>query len=411
MRWQRKVVHITTVHPPFDTRIFHKQAKTLVKAGVDVALIAPHEKDEVVDGVRIIALPTPRSRIERIFRLTWQALHLAWREECDVYHFHDPELLPVGVALKCIQKKKKVVYDVHEDVPRQILSKYWIPRLLRPLFARVVATAETLGTKLLDGIVAATPAIARRFPPNKTVTVQNFPVINEFDSVAHIPYEERPPNVIYVGGITAIRGAFEMVQAMELLPSHYKAKLILVGEFNPLSLKDTVSRLEGWKRVQFLGWQSREQVVRWLGKARLGLVVLHPTSNYIDAWPVKLFEYMAAGIPVVASEFPLWRQIVEGAGCGLLVDPLNPRAVAEAIAWLLEHPQEARVMGERGRQAVLEKYNWDQEAKKLIELYKKGSNSSRSSSSVHQSSRGFPGAASYPGGERGSGPHRPALRR
>jgi len=301
-------------------------------------------------------------------RTVWQVYRSAVRADGDVYHFHDPELIPMGFLLRL--RGKKVVYDVHEDLPRQILSKHWIPWWLRGVVAKGAELMEALAARFLDGIVAATPAIAARFPREKTVVVQNFPILSEFVVSEVVPYKERPPYVVYVGGISVIRGIFEMVKAMEHLPPNGQATLVIAGEFTPPALEEEVRKLPGWERVQFLGWQTRQQVVSLLGKARMGLVLLHPTPNYIDALPVKLFEYMAAGIPVVASDFPLWRRIVEEASCGLLVNPLDPGAIAEAITWLLEHPEEAEAMGKRGRRAVLEKYNWEKEAEKLIEFYR-----------------------------------------
>jgi glycosyltransferase involved in cell wall biosynthesis len=100
-----------------------------------------------------------------------------------------------------------------------------------------------------------------------------------------------------------------------------------------------------------------------------GLVTLHPNGNYLNAQPVKLFEYMAAGIPVIASDFPLWRRIVEDAECGLLVDPLDPRAIAAAVDWLVDNPEAAQRMGESGRKAILKRYSWDVEKRRLFQFY------------------------------------------
>jgi len=201
------------------------------------------------------------------------------------------------------------------------------------------------------------------------VVIQNFPKLEEFARVEGEPYEKRPPWVAYVGGLTPIRGALEMVAAMSELPEELGAELVLAGNFDPSELEQELRSLPGWRRVRYLGWLDRPRVAELLGKVRAGLVVLHPTKNYREALPVKMFEYMAAGLPVIASDFPLWREIVAGEGVGLLVDPLDPKAIATAIAWVLEHPDEARAMGERGRKAVLERYNWDQEKKKLLALY------------------------------------------
>ncbi|MGB4182188.1 MAG: glycosyltransferase, partial [Dethiobacteria bacterium] len=214
------------------------------------------------------------------------------------------------------------------------------------------------------------PKIAERFPSKKTVVVQNFPVLGELSIDHPIAYLERPPIVTYMGGITRVRGINEIVRAMGMLPNDMKVKLILAGSFDPLQLKDEVSRQHGWEKVEYCGWQSRERLKSILSKTRVGLVVLHPVTNYLESYPVKLFEYMSAGIPVVASDFPLWREIVEGVGCGLLVDPLNPEEIAKAILWLFQHQAEARAMGERGQKAINERYNWAIESKKLLQAYR-----------------------------------------
>jgi glycosyltransferase involved in cell wall biosynthesis len=174
-----------------------------------------------------------------------------------------------------------------------------------------------------------------------------------------------------VGGIVNIRGAKEMVIALEYLRDISGLKLEMAGEFSPDGFDNELRVLLAWSLVNYHGHIGRSEVANLLGGVRAGLVVLHPVINYIDALPVKMFEYMAAGLPVIASDFPLWRQIIEGAQCGLLVDPMCPEAIADAMRWILVHPIEAEAMGRRGRKAVEEKYNWNHEADKLIDLYKK----------------------------------------
>lgn len=364
-----KVAHLTSVHPPFDTRIFYKECRTLAQAGYDVVLVVPHDRDEVVDGVRIRAVPKPKNRLERMTKTVWQVYKAALSENADIHHFHDPELIPVGIVLKL--KGKKIIYDVHEDVPKQILTKYWIPSFLRHIASAGALLFEKIGSKFFDGIVAATPTIACKFPSDKTVAVQNFPMLNELVTSDAMPYPNRPNDIVYVGGITAIRGIREMVEAIGLLPETLGARLCLAGSFSPAELYNEVCTMPGWKRVKFLGWQTREQMTALLGKARAGLVLLHPTLNYYDALPVKLFEYMSAGIPVVTSDFPLWKKIVEGTGCGLVTNPLDPQSIASAIEWLLTHPDEAEAMGKRGQEAVRKLYNWEHEAEVLISFYER----------------------------------------
>ena len=224
--------------------------------------------------------------------------------------------------------------------------------------------------RTFNGVVAATPEIARHFPGSHAIVVQNFPIVDEFEMRIGSPYSARPPVAVYIGGIDALRGIKEMVQAFEFVPEHLESRFELAGMFEPLSLEADVRKLRGWQNVDFHGQISRTGVASLLGRGRVGLVLYHPAANHTFSQPTKLFEYMAAGIPVVASDFPRWREIVEGAGCGILVDPLDPRRIAQAVAWLLENPKEAEEMGRRGREAVLERYSWRTEAEKLIGFYK-----------------------------------------
>ncbi len=362
------VVHLTSVHPPLDIRIFHRQCTTLADAGYDVTLIAPCDSDYKVDKIKVLAIPPANNRAQRISCVVGILLKRALAENADIYHFHDPELIPLGIILKFMGKR--VIYDVHEDLPRQILDKHWIPGILRRQLSIGAICAEWLAGLVFDHIVAATPTIANRFPNSKTITIQNFPTPEELlEWTRFIPYMEREPFVAYIGAIAYKRGALEMVHALGCIPTDYNCKLLLAGRFSPETLHDELATLPGWSRVDYSGLLDRKGIASLLGRARVGLVTLHPTQAYLDSYPIKLFEYMAAGIPVIASDFPLWRNIINGAECGLLVDPLNPAATAEAIQYLLDNPEEAFLMGKRGTDAVRTQYNWGSEARKLLDNY------------------------------------------
>ncbi len=284
----------------------------------------------------------------------------------DVAHFHDPELIPVGILLRL--SGTKVIYDVHEDLPRQILSKPYIPAPLRRPIAGFARALEWLAGRLLTGIVPATPAIAEHFPAGLSVLVQNFPLPGELTAPASSHYAKRPPHFAYVGGISEIRGTGQMVEALQIATADGIC-LRMAGVFLPAAHRADVEALPGWRNVDFIGWADRPTVATMLGDVRAGLVLFGPYPNHISAQPNKLFEYMGAGLPVIASDFPLWRQIVDGAGCGLLVNPEDPKAIAEAMDWLLNNPDEAEAMGKRGQRAVEEIFNWPSEAKKLVAFY------------------------------------------
>jgi glycosyltransferase involved in cell wall biosynthesis len=359
----QKVRHVTTVHTISDPRIFHKECRGLAALGYDVGLIACHDRSDVVDGIRIVALDRPQGRVDRMLRVAWRAYRAALAERADLYHFHDPELLWVAVLLKL--RRRRVVYDVHEDVPKQIMSKHWIPARVRPLVSRAFAVVEGVAARIVDGIVAATPSIATKFPRPATVVVQNFPETAFTENPA--PAEGRRDAFVYTGGLMEIQGVREMAQAFALLPDGMTGTI--AGTFHPSTLEAEISALPGWRRVRYLGQVPRDEVRRVMSSGRTGLVLNHPTLNYVDAYSTKMFEYMALGIPVVCSNFPLWVDIVSGADCGIAVDPRDPPAIAAAVRALTDDPERAARLGENGRRAIAERYNWEAELAKLEGLY------------------------------------------
>lgn len=361
-----QVAHLTSAHSRNDPRIFIKQCRSLAAEGYAVSLlVADNRGDEVKDGVKFIDVGRLPGRINRMFKTTQLVFRKAVALDADIYHLHDPELMPIGLKLKRLEKK--VVFDAHEDLPKQLLSKPY----LGPMSARVLSATTSLfecyACRRFDGIIAATPFIRDKFltiNPN-TVDINNFPLIGELD--AAMPWADKRNEVCYVGGMASIRGIRELVAACEFLQS--PARLNLAGSFSETAVEAEVKSYPGWTRVNELGFLDRAGVRGVLGRSVAGLVTLHPVINYLDALAVKMFEYMSAGIPVIASNFPLWREIIEGNDCGLCVDPLDPQAIASAIDRLVMNPDIAHRMGENGRQAVLNKYNWSIEEKKLCAFY------------------------------------------
>ena len=363
-----KIVHVSSAHTATDVRIFIKECQALHRAGHDVSFVVPHPRDEVLDGVRILGVPKRSGRLGRFARTGIDLLRRALATDAAVYHLHDPDLLPLIAVLKLAGKR--VIYDAHEEIPKQILSKPWIAPGLRFPIASLAGALEKTVSRIADGIVAATPPIARRFQAAKTVVVQNFPIPGEFDSRAATPYSERLPLFVYLGGISAIRGVREMIGALERLPPTTELRLALAGRFEDAALELECRMRPGWKRIDAMGFVGRGEVAALLGRSRAGLVLLHPVPNYVESYPTKLFEYMATGTPVIASDFPLWREIIAGSGCGLLVDPLDSAAIARAMTFIIENPTEAAAMGKRGRAAVTTRFGWPAEEEKLLRLYR-----------------------------------------
>lgn len=365
-----RVIHVSTVHPRTDTRIAIKQMRTLLRAGLTVKLIVADGNGDSVSGdVAILDIGASRGRIRRALHAGPRALLAALTRHPTILHFHDPELLPFA-ALFSLFTRTKFIYDAHEDVPRQILGKAYLPRRLRPIISRIAEAAERVLSPRMDAIVTVTPTIHARFARfhNRVVTVANFPILEEFHAASTAARDVKPASVCYVGGIAEVRGIHQMVHAMELVRTG--VRLQLAGNVGGGRLRSELAKRPGWVNVDELGFLDRGGIAAVLGTSTAGLVTLLPIANYVDAYPVKLFEYMGAGIPVIASDFPLWRQIVEGADCGLCVDPTDPAAIAAAIDFLVENPDRAREMGRNGRAAVELQYNWERESMKLLDLYR-----------------------------------------
>lgn len=361
-----KIAQATTVHKRDDSRIFRKECRTLAEA-FDVSLIvADGLGDAQVDNVRIIDVGRDAGRSLRFLKAPMRVASVVFREKIDVVHFHDPELIPLGLFLRLTGRK--IVYDVHEDLPRDIMIKEYIPGALRATISRLVAGLEWLGGRTFSGIVAATPTIADRFPAKKTAVILNYPMAEEFGRKQETtPYAGRPRAFAYVGTLSQARGVIETVAAMALVP---QAQLLLAGAFNTQALEEQAAATPGWERVDYRGFVSRAEVERLLDASRAGLVTLLPTQTHLDSYPIKLFEYMAAGLPVIVSDFPLWRRILEGIDCAVWVDPRKPEDIARAMIWVLENAAKAEAMGVAGRDAVLNKLNWTTEGRRLVEFYR-----------------------------------------
>lgn len=363
-----KVCHITSVHSWDDSRIFHKECCSVAAAGYDTTLLVANGIDAIVNGVKIVNVPIEnKGRIQRIAFAGKLMLEKAIEQKADIYHLHDPELLRIAVILK---KKTgaKVVFDAHEDLPKQIMDKGWIPSILRGSVSNLAHKYEMNVTAKLDGVVSVTETICARFKTaNKNVAlVANYPRLDEISLLSAEKVVRKTENTIcYVGALFPTRGIKELVIAV----GKTNARLLLAGKFSEKEFEEEVRSLEGWKQVDFLGYLDREGIVEVLQKATIGMVTLHPTKSYKESLPIKLFEYMLAKLPIISSNFELWKPLVEGNKCGLMVDPLNTDEIAEKINYLLANPTLCEELGTNGYNAVLVNYSWESQAKNLIDLY------------------------------------------
>ena len=361
-----KVCHLTSVHARKDTRIFVKECSSLSRAGFDTYLIvADSLGNEESNGVNIVDVGLVKGgRLNRFVKTTKKVYQKAIDLDADLYHFHDPELMFYAYKLKRLGKK--VIYDVHEDLPRQVMTKPYLDFFSKYVISFLIEKIEHYLASKFDAIVTVTNHISKRFfrYNDNTCILYNFPSLDEIDTV---DWDEKKNEICYVGSISKVRGIIELVSALNSI----EVKLNLGGKFNSTQLEVEVKKMPDWTKVNYLGFLSREDVVKVFNRSKIGIVTLHPTVNYIDALPVKMFEYMLAGIPVIVSDIPLWKELVEEEECGTVVDPFNISDISDVINQYLQNEFRAKKHGENGRQAIIQKYNWGIEEKKLVHLYHK----------------------------------------
>lgn len=374
-----KICHVSTVHRGVEIRIIRKELASLAEAGYDAHAILSATPAEVEEArqLGITIHPLPESQENRRFARMTSKMYTAWKRcrevDADLYHFHDPELIPFGLLLKCFGYR--VVMDVHEDLANQILTKHWIPPWARRVVARLSRTAERIGARFFDGVVTATPRQAAFFEDvaKRVVVAHNYPLMHELTPPTSEnaddgsqPAAPRPnTHVAYIGAITRIRGINETLQAIEKAD----VKLLLAGKFRNDKERQEAMSLPGWSRVEDIGWVNRKEVAQILKRSFAGMCILYPTSSHLNSEPIKLFEYMAAGIPGIVSSIPDWVHYVEKHNTGICVDPMDIDAIAQAIITLRDNPEMAAEMGRNGQRAVLEHYNWTPQGEKLKRLY------------------------------------------
>jgi glycosyltransferase involved in cell wall biosynthesis len=313
--------------------------------------------------IKIWDVGKSKSRIRRILFTRKTVYKQARKIDADVYHFHDPELMIYGVRLK--KKGKEVIYDIHEDLPRQIFSKPYIPKFLANAVSTLLENYENVKAKEISYLITPTDHIKDRFSQvnANTTAIKNFPKFEEFEMKENL---NKDIDVCYIGALTRIRGIAEIIKAAGIAG----VNLHIAGTFNDSKLEKEVKEMPEWKYVTYHGYIPREEIKELLARSKAGLVTLYPITNYKVALAIKMFEYMIAGIPVIASDFPLWRKIVEENQCGMCVNPMDPKSIAWAIQYIINHPKEADIMGRNGYEAVKNRYNWSVEGEKLKGVYK-----------------------------------------
>jgi glycosyltransferase involved in cell wall biosynthesis len=364
------VAHLTSAHSATDIRIQRKECLSLAAAGYHVVLIAPQDKSHIPTSslIQEIVIPKARSRLTRMCLTSWRVVAAAVRIGADIYHAHDPELLPWLRVLKWLGKS--VVYDMHENVPKAITSKPWIPDPLRKPTAMAFAFIEKLLLRNVP-VVFAEESYPKDYAWVRTgAIVRNYPILDDLFAISERPYTT--PTVTCLGGITPLRGSVVVLEAVKRCwKRNIAVDLEYIGtvtdEHRRMLLEAVPPDACGQFRI--LGYVEPDRGWRLLARAHIGMAVLAPIPNYLESVPTKVLEYMALGKAVIASNFPLYKTLVEDTGAGICVDPEDVDTIANAIEYCVTCPQQARAFGDRGRAIARERYSWHVEAEKLSTLY------------------------------------------
>lgn len=370
-----RICFLSSLHTPTDKRVFDKEAVSLAAGGFEVIHVATGPESDLVNkGVRILTQPALRGIFGRILngpRLFFRARRV--RAEC--YHCNEVDSWIIGVLLK-LTSGCKLVFDAHEAYPEGFAEARF-PEMFRPAVARALRLLFRILLLFTDRVVLAKESIANDYPdPAKRVLVRNYVSAEYADKNRVVALDRRREErirIIHLGLISRGRGWQEIVASVSA--SSEPLDVIFVGQFNDGSesaFQEQVSRLGLGDRMKVIPWLPFEDAFRLVCSSQIGIIAFQPGwHNHVHALPHKMFDYMVAGVPVVAPEFAVEvSRILRDADCGLLVDSSSPESIREALEFLAKNPEERARLGENGRNAIRTSFNWEHEARNLEQMYK-----------------------------------------
>ena len=373
MRTSPKVCHVISGYFRNDARVFYRQCISLKNHGFDVCILTNDgASNEIQDGIEIISCtPSPVSRWKTLLFATTYFYRHTLNIDADVYQLHSPELLPLGIKLKKLGKK--VVYDAHEDMPAHILEKEWLPMWSRRIVSSLFNRYMTHVFKQIDEIITPHTHVARdmanRF--GKGVLIANFPIIKKQYISTESNYSARQNIFCYTGTVYTYSNQQTIASA---LVSAVNALYQVAGYIDD----DQIAKLmqsEASDRINFLGRLSQADLAKFYHKSIAGIAIYDyklNLGNRLGSYGTnKIFEYMEAGLPIICTDYELWKDIVERYQCGFCVKPGDKEAIAQAMLAIMNDRKSAFVMGKNGRRAVENEFNWLSEEHKYCAIFRK----------------------------------------
>ncbi|MFQ5486692.1 MAG: glycosyltransferase family 4 protein [Desulfobacterales bacterium] len=353
-----------------DPRSFYKQARSLAKYGFETTLLGIYTKNQVIDGITLIGFKAPRTRLIRFFITNLHIFVAALKQRAHVYHFHDLDFILWAVLLKALTNSK-VIYDVHESYPEYMLLKTYIPGILRKHLSSLVYILEHVSVRFFDAVVPNDNFVAEKFSHKNKVAIFNFPTIDFFRGKKYLSFNRRQYDLFYHGSLPKYHFETMLKIAERLNSQNIKNRWgIIMDRFSPESwAKQEVRKRNLQENFVFLPYADYLEVADYLNMSKIGIIPLPPFKKFQENIPLKIFEYMGMGMPVVLSDLPPTRQFINGRNCAIAVEPNDVNRYVEAIKLLLDNPIKSIKMGQTGQKLVFDHFNWNQEEKKLINLY------------------------------------------
>jgi glycosyltransferase involved in cell wall biosynthesis len=366
------VCHVSPVRSRLDARTYYMQMLPSVGLGVRTLLIGPHGRNSERADVEMVPISMYRNRALRVL-LALTAAVRAGRVTANLYHLHNPELIPAGLILK-FTFRKKVIYDAQEDFPSMMLTKTYLPRKIRPLIGKVVRLVEWFAARSFDGFIVADSGTLRavaRTGRSKKLVFYNLPNLEFFPEP---PAGHKQFDFVYRGGLSERAGTFVLLEALRLLVRKgMNVRLLLFGyvdtEQTRSLIQAHINKLDLNSHIVLGGRIDHSEMARTLSQAMIAVSPLMAIPKFLRNIPVKVFECWACGLPVVCSDLPPIRPFFKNNEYGLLVPPGDSVALANAMEYLSKNPQDAQRMGIAGRKAVVERCNNAREIHKLLSFY------------------------------------------
>lgn len=369
----KKVVHLTSAHKRYDQRILWRECCSLQEHGYNVTLIVndDQENETLENGVRILSTGfVPKGRWQRMTEGVKRVYELGIVQDADIYHLHDAELLTVALKLK--KRGKKVIFDSHEFYGEQIKTRRYIPAAARSLVAKSYHVYETYVCKRADGVVVPALYAGRETflgRAKRIAHVNNYPRQSEYGNINIPVYTERK-GICYSGGLSETRGITALVDAGKAAD----VLVVLAGKFSSPTYKKDIFEKASSGGIEYLGFiENQEQLFALYSRCAVGAGLLIDSGQYgkLEGLPTKVYEYMAMEMPVLISDFPYHRKLIQKYQFGLTANPSDEVAIAEKIKWLINHPKEAEEMGKKGKRLLEDRFTWERGAEpELLRLYR-----------------------------------------